>query len=412
VAHIDKHGAKYWGAALLHLGVLLLLFSAYNNRTIALKYIAYGISLASLLLLAWHDRRKIKNKLSQPLFIWLLVFLGINAIAFLQVDSALQIVCAEEYRKGLLQAGLFATIIVVAITDMRKLGHAIWALGLASVSISISYLWEFRNLSVDTILVNAAPTFRDFSVRFIFYLPFLVYLFSRSTSWLKLLWATLIFLQLIFITFSGFRGGWLGLVVMIALWVYYSPRKRKVIGLTSICVLGAIVGWGATSSEYVASKLQQTDTSLRWDGTWRPTIVMIKNNPLAGHGFCDTAFRAENARLVDRHPEWALGKELMDPHSIYLESAFAAGIPAMLILVCLFWVILRDIVHVIDVTTDGVLRGYSVAVLCMFMSYFVVLGIFEPLQWEQLGIVVGLALSLTNILRERDLVPKPGKSVA
>ena len=272
---IDKRGSRYWGTACLHIGVLLLLFSAYNNRTIALKYLAYGISLVSLLILTWQDPINIKNKLRQPAFIWLILFLVVNAIAFLQIDREFQSTCAEEYRKGLFQAGLFATVIAIAISDLKKLGHAIWALGLASLSTTISCLWEIRGSTVDNVLLNAPTSVRDFSVRFIFYLPFVVILFTQSKSWLRLLWAGLIVVQLGLITFSGFRGGWLGLIVMIALWIYYSKTKRKVIGITSICVLVVVFGWGATSSGYVTGKLRQTDTSSRWEGTWRATLDMI-----------------------------------------------------------------------------------------------------------------------------------------
>ena len=133
---------------------------------------------------------------------------------------------------------------------------------------------------------------------------------------------------------------------------------------------------------------------------------MIKNKPFLGHGFCNVGFRAENARLVDSNPDWVLGKALTDPHSIYLESAFAAGVPSMLILVCLFWSILRSIRHAVVFTNNSVLREYSLAALCMFMGYFVVLGIFEPLHWEQLGIGVGLAMSLRSISRNIDAMPQ------
>ncbi len=402
----DKQESKNWGAVCLHIGVLILLFAAYNNRTIALKYIGYGISIASLLLLTWQDRISVKNKLSQPTFIWLILFLVINAIAFLQIDREFQSVCAEEYRKGLFQAGLFAAVIAVAISDLKRLRHAIWALGLASLSITISCLWEIKSSTVDNVFVNAPASFRDFSVRFVFYLPFLVVLLIQTKPWLKLLWAVLILIQLALITFSGFRGGWLTLVVMIALWVYYSRRHRKVVGITSICVLAVIFGWGATSSKYVTGKLQQTNTSFRWEGTWRATVDMIKNKPLLGHGFCEVAFRAENERLADRHPDWVFGKTLTDPHSVYLESAFAAGVPAMLILLLLFWSVVRGMTYIIVRTNNGLLKEYSVAVLCMFTGYFVVLGVFEPLQWEQLGIGVGLSLSLTNISRNTDAMPK------
>lgn len=404
--HNDKKPSTHWGAICLHIGVLLLLFSAYNNRTIALKYIGYGLALASLLVLAWQDPNGIKSKLRQPTFMWLMLFLGVNAVAFLQINRELQLVCAEEYRKGLFQAGLFAAVVATAITNLKKLDHAIWALGLASLSITIWCLWEIKASSIDNVLVNAPTTFRDFSVRFVFYLPFAMILFTRTMSWPKLLWASLIVLQLVLIIFSGFRGGWLGLIVMIGLWVYYAREKRKVIGIASICVLAVVVGWGATSSEYVTSKLRQTDTSLRWEGTWRPTVDMIKNKPFLGHGFCDAAFRAENVRLADSHPEWVLGKTLTDPHSVYLESAFAAGVPGLIILLCLFWSIFRRVKNVAATTRDGLLRKHAIAVLCMFTSYFAVLGIFEPLQWEQLGVAVGLAMSLGNISRNIDSTPE------
>jgi O-antigen ligase len=395
-----------WANRLLYVAVLLLLFSTYNNRTIALKYCAYGISLVSMLVLIWQDPINVRNRLGKPTFLLLMLFLIANAVAFLQIDHAHRFACAEEYRKGLFQAGLLAVAVAIATTNLRRLRYAIITLGLASLYITLLCLWEIRGSTIENVLLNAPTSVRDFSVRFLFFFPFLIVLLVQSKSWLRVIWGCLVVLQLGLITFSGFRGGWLGLIVMIVLWIYFSRTRRKAIAFGSICILATILGWGATSSGYVAGKLRQTDTSLRWDGTWRASIDMIKNKPLAGHGFCDVAFRAENMRLADLHPEWALGKSLTDPHSVYLESAFAAGLPGILILLFLFWSTFRGVGHIVVHTNNSLLRDYSVAVLCMFTSYFVVLGIFEPLQWEQLGIGVGLALSLSNISSSVDGKPK------
>lgn len=392
-----KSMTKDWPAHCLYLAVLMLLFSTYNNRAIALKYSGYSLALVTILLLFFVDAKNTLRSLNTPIYKWLLLFLGINAMALLQVDSAYRMDAVEHYRKGLLQAGLLATAIALSLTNLARIKWGIWVFGLASLHITFFCLNEIVNFPVQNAVLDHATLYRDYCFRFIFYFPFLIVLFA-TTGWpIKAVWLFLPSLQLALLAFSGFRGSWIGFLVIVAQWLFFfRPNRRIFISVAALMVLSAVA---ASSSNYVLMKFKQTDTGARWDGAWRATVDMIRDKPIVGHGLSSQVFREENNRLADQHPSWVIGKNLTGPHSIFLDSAFSAGLPALGVLLAIYWLVIRDTLWVIRTTANQALRRYAVASLCSFVGFFVVLGLTESLRWELLGLSVGLTMSLVKVAR-------------
>ena len=392
-----KSTAKDWSAHCLYLAVLMLLFSTYNSRAIALKYSGYGLAIVTILLLFFVDAKNTLRSLNTPIYKWLLLFLGINAVALLQADSAYRLDAIEHYRKGLLQASLLAAAIAISLTNLGRIKWGIWVLGLASLYITIFCLKEIINFPLQNAILDHATLYRDYCFRFVFYFPFLIVLFATTVWPLKAGWLFLLSLQLALLAFSGFRGGWIGFLVILALWLYFfRPNRRTLISVAALTVLLAVA---ASSSNYVLMKFKQADTGARWDGAWRATVDMIKNKPLLGHGLSSQVFREENNQLADQHPSWIIGKNLTGPHSIFLDSAFSAGLPALGVLLAIYWLVIRDTLWVIRTTANQALRKYAVASLCSFVGFFVVLGLTESLRWELLGLSVGLTMSLVKVAR-------------
>lgn len=389
-----------WTNRLLYLAVFLLFFATYNNRAIGVKYTGYGLAIICILILLWLNPNEIRSKLTDRTLAWLVALVAINAVAILQVDPEYQLQSLEHFRKGLIQAALFAVAISLAVNSVDRVKQVGLALGFASLCITFYCIAEIIDSPIANALVNAPTSYRYYGFRYVFYFPFLWMLIQQSRHWKQAAWITLVSTQLILVAFSGFRGAWLASIAMIAIWAFFF-RTKKVIVLVGVMLVLAL-GAAAFSSDYTFAKLNQADTGKRWDGAWRASIDMIKDRPLFGHGFGSQVFQRENDRLADHNPDWAIGKGLTGPHSIYLDVAFSAGIPALMILLTIFGYIFRRIWRVIKTTQNQRLRSFAIATLCSFVGFYVVLGALESLRWELLGMFVGLAMSISNIAQMID----------
>jgi O-antigen ligase len=364
------------------------------------KYTGYGLAIICILILLWVNPEKIRCKLRDRTLAWLVALVAINAAAIFQVDPEYQLQSLEHFRKGLIQAALFAISIPLAINSREQLKQAVLALGLASLIITFFCIAEIIDNPIANPLLNDPTSYRYYGFRYIFYFPFLWLLIQQISDWKRGAWIILVSVQLTLVAFSGFRGAWLASAVMITLWAFFVRTKRLTLFVGAMLVLA--LGLAALASDYTFAKLNQIDTGKRWDGAWRASIDMIEDRPFLGHGFGPDVFQRENDRLAAQNPDWVLGKKLTGPHSVYLDVAFSAGIPALLILLAGFGSIIRRMWRIIRTTQNKELRSFTIAALCSFVGFYVVLGALETLRWELLGMFVGLTMSISNICSKVD----------
>ena len=364
---VYRQSIETWANRLLYGAVLLLFFSTYNNRAIGAKYIGYSLVLICGLILLWLNPEQVRSKLRDRTLVWLAALAAVSGIAILQVDPEYKLQSFEHFRKGLIQAGLFAVAIPLVIDGVDRLKQAGLALGLASLCITLYCFWEIKSSSIASPLLNSPTSYRYYGFRFILYFPFLWLLTQQTHHWKRFTWITLIAVQLALIAFSGFRGGWLASVVMILLWTFLFRAKKLTLFFAAMLVIALSVA--AFSSDYIFSKLNQTDTGKRWDGAWRASLDMILDQPLLGHGFGPSVFKRENDQLAEKNPDWVLGKELTGPHSIYLDATFSAGFPALFVLLAVFGSIIRRLWGVIKITQHGETRSFAVATICCLLDF-------------------------------------------
>ena len=389
-----------WANNIQYLAVLLLLFAAYNNRAIGAKYTGYVLAIICTLVLLWMNREHTLNRLKDPILGWLIALIAVVLVAITQVAPEYQLHSLENFRKEFVQAGVFAIAVPLAINSLDRLRHAALVLGLASLGITVMCFVRIAEIPVENPLINAPTSYRYYGFRYVFYFPFLWLLIHRTDRWQRVGWVILVAVQLTLMAFSGFRGAWLASAVMIALWAFFFRTKRLTLVVGAL--LFAALGAAALSSDYTLAKLHQTDTGKRWDGAWRASVDMIKDRPWRGHGIGPQIFKSENDRLADQRPSWALGKQLTGPHSIYLDVAFSAGIPALIVLLIIIGSIIRRLWRVIRTSDNQELRSFASATLCSIFGFYIVLGALESLRWELLGLFVGLTVSITALSRKID----------
>ena len=130
---------------------------------------------------------------------------------------------------------------------------------------------------------------------------------------------------------------------------------------------------------------------------WANTVELIEDKPLLGHGANTMAYYLPHNN-PDKNQRFMAARTVVDkPHNAYLGFAFNFGIPALLLLLYLFFahlfLNLRQMVKIRNITPQ---RVYQIAIIAFLLAYWVQ-GLFNdfvigsaPLHWILLGFGVGL----------------------
>jgi O-antigen ligase len=153
------------------------------------------------------------------------------------------------------------------------------------------------------------------------------------------------------------------------------------------------------------------DTSNRTAGTWGPAIEMIRDRPLLGYGLGDDVFHQEFNRRVVTAEHWTI-RQSLGPHSFFLALGFAAGLPALLVLLLLFglavWPMGRRVPSLL--ADKGAARSFGlsgVALLAAVSGTYAVIGNVENLNWNLFGFWLGMSMVWLQLDASSSL-PDPG----
>ncbi len=127
-------------------------------------------------------------------------------------------------------------------------------------------------------------------------------LFERSLGW------AVIFGGILGIFVSGSRGGWVGVIASIAVFVtVWSIRKTMnnraslapaTVGLTGaitfVVVIGLIIVWPRAHNMVLGGGAQAGSTEARYE-QWIHALPFIKSNPITGHGFALGGYMIESS---------------------------------------------------------------------------------------------------------------------
>jgi O-antigen ligase len=239
---------------------------------------------------------------------------------------------------------------------------------------------------------------RRFAVNLVFGLPFLLWIALGSRQrWLAATGWLLAIVSLVMIVATGARGAWLGSFVVILIYLLFLRSRRLLVVSAAGLAIAVIAGLTVIPPELVVNKIHQgMDTSNRTAGTWGPAIEMIRDRPLLGYGLGDDVFHQEFNRRVVTEEHWSI-RQSLGPHSFFLALGFAAGLPALLVLMMLFglavWPMGRRVPTLL--AEEGAARRFGlsgVALLAAVSGTYVVIGNVENLNWNLFGFWLGMSM--------------------
>lgn len=328
-----------------------------------------------------------------PVALLLAAFSAAVVLSTLQAPQPLD--SLNRFRKAFDDVLFMAPVVADVFRDPRKARLLLAAAGISGAAFALldtaQYVMEWRELGR---LPDNIHLHRFYADGLLFFLPFTMTLAALNRGGRAIVWWSLVAWQIVLLLGTGARGAWLAFAVSALVWLAFSFSSRTMAKL----IVGAIVA-GALAAGVVPSKLlgdrvrQGVDTSLRTSGTWAPTIKMIRDRPLLGYGFGKQVFHDEFNRRVTNSPHWTI-RQSMGPHSSYLEIAFAAGIPALAVMLAFYWAMVTTAVRALRTDraeTDA--APLLLSALCAFIALYIVRGLLESQPLSAMGLLAGMAVA-------------------
>lgn len=274
----------------------------------------------------------------------------------------------------------------------RRLALVLGLCGAVAVGLNAGqYLSEYRRLGE---MSSDYFAHRDWTYPLQLFAPFALLLARCANKRRALVWYAVFGIEALMIVATGARGAWLAFGVATGLWFALALGMRAVVlgAAAGLVMLGT--GYALLPQTTVKSAFERgLGESGRVAGAWWPAVEMTNQRPLTGFGFGPALFAREYDRQVAAKPHWAFKKSL-GPHSMYLETAFAAGYPALAALIALFLLTLSSGLKLYRHAPVAFDRYFALALLCSFAGFYVVRGLVESPRWAPLAILVGATAGL------------------
>lgn len=246
----------------------------------------------------------------------------------------------------------------------------------------------------------------------VFFSPFLLIFYQSSRGIARIAWAAANLLMFLMVLGTGYRSVWLAYLVSTGVIAFFLSRSgHKLVHKLAIPVILLAFACFAVSPQggILQKRIDQGfDSSLRVSGTWKPAWDMSLQAPWFGHGLGSTIYANEYTRNAPAHAEWAFSTKPINPHNMFLATAFALGFPGALLLVLLLGTIVAACLKKIGKAQfPQTETQLALATLSSLIGYFIVRGSFANVSWHRLSIPIGIAvgLSLVGFFRKDNLDP-------
>lgn len=217
--------------------------------------------------------------------------------------------------------------------------------------------------------------------------------FSAQNAWVKLMLgiATTILIAAIGLTFS--RGAYLGLLAVVAYFLFTQKRFRTTLVVLSLIAAAAFFMPDAVMDRAMtglASRNMDDIGAGRVDGIWLPLLPEIFSSPLVGHGLSSILW-SESAQHQAMLP-------VGHPHSAYLGALLDFGVLGSIVIVLFFLHMWHVFTELAESTFEPILRGFfKGAAACILL--LLVQGVTDDsfalshtqvFLWLAYGIAIGL----------------------
>ncbi|MBI3354440.1 MAG: O-antigen ligase family protein [Nitrospirae bacterium] len=251
----------------------------------------------------------------------------------------------KEYRGDMLIGFLLLYSSINNIKE-RTVERILDLLVVGAVVVSIYGILEYKGLigqmespgRVDSI----TPDYNYFSTYLILVLPILFYRFYMSSAKMRAIYFSVTLIAAIALILTFTRAAWIAAFAEIALFGIFINRKVLIILFTVVIMSFIIMNFKhmipITTSESL--KMQVVHPAYSYTDRmelWRFGIMHLKDRPVFGFGYG----RANFARV---YPEFFKRSILLfHTHNTFINIGLELGIPGLIALLWLFWVILKSL---------------------------------------------------------------------
>lgn len=218
---------------------------------------------------------------------WIVMFLSVP----LSLYRSQSFFAAQDFAKGVAMVWM----IYMTVRSEKQVAFAVRLLGWMALWLAVSAIYNYMtgNVEMSGELRRAGAESsmlgdpNDLAAYILMLFPLCYYLFFNDPKrWLRLVYGAAMLMVLVAIVYTGSRGGFIGLVVLLfLLWLF---AKRKVLGLfIGLAVLGAF--WFASPSEYRERmrsiiNYEQDESAMNRVEYRKAAVRMFKRNPFTGIG--------------------------------------------------------------------------------------------------------------------------------
>lgn len=249
----------------------------------------------------------------------------------------------KEYRGDMLIGFLllYSSINNIEKKTAEKIINAL-IIGAAVVSVygMVEYIGLTGRMESPGRMDSVTPDYNYFSTYLILVLPILFYRFYMSSAKMRVIYFSVTLIAVIALILTFTRAAWIAAFAEIILFGIFIDRKILII-LFAVAIIGYI-GF-QLRKEYPSATMETLKAQIdhpsytytdRMD-LWRFGIIHLKDQPVFGFGYG----RANFAKV---YPEFFKRSILLfHTHNTFLNIGLELGIPGLIALFWLFWVILR-----------------------------------------------------------------------
>ena len=229
--------------------------------------------------------------------------------------------------------------------------------------------------------------------------PFMVAGVLINHRMMRILFGVLVLFSVLVLLLNISRGGWVALFTTIALWIVFLVKKDKkflppvAIGCFSVLLLlSSLWFFSPVFKARAISTLEHAKTLTGRTRIWPIYIAAIKESPVVGWGYGIKITPLVVAKGTFEGAKKNQKEYLSDlkAHNLVLDIFFHQGLIGLFFFSLFFGTILFYIVKTVWFTGEGKERLFFYAILCSFVSVFMVHGLIEVISFKLIGFIAGL----------------------
>jgi O-antigen ligase len=395
---------------LMEYGIYLLAIFFFTDKGESFRTIGLYIPPVALIIRSYLIQ-KLPFNMNDPLLLFLIA-LCLSAIVSSLISNE-PLLSMNEFKKTYLKVIIIFLVIKITFGKIETFKKLIILLSVLSAMFIIMTYYDYVTKAINVSGEIIYESLRKYNSILAFLIPFVPFaLISTKNSLQKILWAFTLFTGLPALLLTGFRGGWVSILVSMLIWsIWFLRRKRSKAFL--LIIIGTIVTVTVIlillPSSHIKKRLQEgLSTSDRYEWKWKAYAQIYEESSLKDKLFGEGLTRE---RMYESYNIWYIQKTgnlpdknyPLNPHSIYLSILFKQGLLGLILYISLIGIYLTSVIRAIRKTDNLEQKAMGIAILCPFLGEYIVHGLVEDLRFMPLGLVLGLAGGYLNLTkRNRD----------